>query len=247
MTSFNTKTFLYERVGTMKSAFVAGTVIAVTLLVAASVQAQGPAYPYRGYGYSTPVVYHHSSTWTEGYLRGRADLARGAGHYNYMTSLAAINREQARSAYMDNRVKAVDTYFQLRQINRQARATERGPRPSQEDLIRFAKVQAPKRLGTHQHEPALGKVYWPAVFDAEEFATERTEVDQLMAVRTLGNSGLGTENHEQVKRAADRMLAKLKTQIREMSPTEYVAAKKFLTSLRYEAQFAPEVAGIASK
>ena len=89
-----------------------------------------------GYGYG----YRHASTYEEGVQRGFADIVRSAGAKNLMDSEAAINWEQARRAYFDNRVYGTQKYFELRARNRQARAEERGPRPTMQDLIRLSIV-----------------------------------------------------------------------------------------------------------
>ncbi len=191
--------------------------------------------------------YHHASTYEEGIQRGRADVIRSWGEYNYNTSLARINNEQARSAALDNRYKGVETYFAVKEVNREARAAARAPRATQQELVRYAKSRAPKRLDGRQFEESIGKVVWPTALDGEQFAAQRAEIDRLMSDRTLGEAGLGTQNHQQVKALTVAMQTTLKSQIREMSPSDYVLAKKFLTSLEYEAQFVPGTSGIAAK
>ncbi len=218
--------------------------LAVVLFAGYTATAQEIAVGRVAYG-QPYLVQHHASTWTEGYLRGRADLARGAGQYNYLTSIAAINYERARSARMDNHVKGIETYFEGRRVNREARALEAGPKVTQQQLVELARKRAPQRLAENHFEPALGKIFWPAAFDRTDFATERTEIDRLMALRTIGEGGLGSDNYTQVKLVAERLQGKLKANIRDMSGSEYVVAKKFLTSLTYEAQFAPGIEGLA--
>ena len=44
---------------------------------------------------------------------------------------------------IDNRVYGTEKYFQQRQINRAARAAERGRQPTMEDLIRYASRALP--------------------------------------------------------------------------------------------------------
>ena len=210
----------------------------------ASAQQHFVAGTYYGWPYAG---YRHASTYEEGVLRGRADLIRGYGQYNFLSSLAAINHERARRDYLDNRVQGVETLFEMRKLNKESRAAERGPRPTQQQLIRLAKSRVPDRLAEHQYEPALAELYWPSAFDDAEFAGERSEIDELMARRTLGDAGIGTENHRQVAAAVAKMQSKLKDRIQEMSTPEYITAKKFLTSLAFEARFAPGIEGLAAK
>jgi hypothetical protein len=83
----------------------------------------------------TPVViYDHASTLEEGAYRGGADFIRSVGAANYDTSLALMYTQEAYSRYLDNRLKAAATYFDLRQLNREYRAEERGQRPTTEAL-----------------------------------------------------------------------------------------------------------------
>ena len=64
------------------------------------------------------------------YLQGLGSAIQAAGQYNLMTAQGAVYAEQARSADLDNRMKATETYFQMRQVNRAAREAEHGPRPT---------------------------------------------------------------------------------------------------------------------
>ena len=83
---------------------------------------------------------YRPATAGESYSRGMADLTRSRGMANYANSEAAINVTQAQSNYIDNRAKATTTYFSMRAENRAARAAERPPRPTSEQLTRFAQA-----------------------------------------------------------------------------------------------------------
>ena len=229
----------------MNATTLSGSMIAATLLSVATVNAQGYAIqaPYVGWGH----YYGHASTYEEGVLRGWAAAARGAGQYNYETSLALINREAARSQYLDNRQKFVETYFTIKKINKQYRAEDRTARLTQEDYAKLAKDLGPDRLTASQYEPVLGKLSWPALLDDDAFRLEREAVDRLIAERTVENSGLGSTNGRAIQAQAVQMKSKLKGQIRTVSPSEYVQAKKFLTSLEYEAQLPLDVQAVAFK
>ncbi|MBC8868649.1 MAG: hypothetical protein H8E44_04495 [Planctomycetes bacterium] len=72
-------------------------------------------------------------------------------------------------------------------------------------------------------------------------------VDRLMEERTVENSGLGSDNCRQVKQVASQLEKKLKDKIDTVSPSEYVAGKRFLAGLSYEAQQKPGIRGLASK
>ena len=230
----------------MKAATTIAAAVSLAIVLSAGYTATAQEIAIGRTAYGQPyLVQHHASTWTEGYWRSQADWARGVGEYHQRMSIAAINNERARSARITNDVKSVEALFEARRVNREARALEAGPKVTQQQLVELARKRAPQRLAGDRFEPALGKVFWPAAFDNKAYAAERTEIDRLMALRTIGEGGLGSDNYAKIKSASDRLQGKLQANIREMSGSEYVTAKKFLTSLTYEAQFAPGIEGLA--
>jgi hypothetical protein len=191
---------------------------------------------------SPPFSYHHASTLEEGFARGVADGMRAVGEMQYNFSLARINNQEAYSRYLDNRLKAVATYFDMRKLNREARAEERGQRATAEDLARIAKMRAPARLAAYHFDAARSRLVWPEVFHHPYFAEEREMIDRLMGAR----AGAGPESRE-IQRIAAAMTDKLTAVVHNIPPGEYAAAKKFVTSLQFEMNFAPGAAGVASR
>ncbi len=202
--------------------------IAVLVLIASTnvASAQRDYSRWGGGGY-------HSSTAEEGIQRGFADIVRSAGMKNLMDSEAAINYEDARKKYIDNRMHYTQTYFQMRAVNRQARAAERGPRPSQEDLIRFAANKRPNRLGNRELDPLSGEIAWPVLLLKDEFAEEREQLDELYVDRAV-NGSLTADQIIEVDNLVKGLEAVMKYNIREYSPQLYTQAKSFLRSLSYE-------------
>lgn len=229
----------------MKAAIL-GTFLTAVYLVSVGVASAGD-YAIREGSNGTPAFYRHASTYEEGFLRGAADLWRGLGDYNYSTSLALINREKARSLAIDNKLKATEAYFEQRRINREAVREENGPRPTSQDAEKYAKMRAPKPLEAYQYEPALKTLFWPTALKTESFAAERDAVDKLIAERTMDNSGVGSHFHHEVTQLSNQMMDKLRNQIREMNPSEYIAAKRFLVGLEREAEMFADVDGLAVK
>lgn len=235
----------------MKTAIL--TAAAITACLTAGVHA-ADEYRSGSYGYAlrpmhngTPVVYHHASTYEEGLLRGHADLIRAWGDYFYSTSLAMINGEEARRRYIDNRRHATKTYFDMRKLNREARAEERGERPTQDAIARYSKMRAPDRLGGHEFDDSIGILSWPSALRGVEFRQHRDAVERLMDERTVKNSGIGSDNSNQIGQVVMQMEKKLKDNIHNVSPTEYVVGKRFLTGLSYEAQQQRGIPGLAMK
>jgi hypothetical protein len=223
----------------MKATLITVLAVAAVLTFAGQVFGQ-ESLATRGPISSPPAIYHHASTWEEGSLRGTGDLMRAAGEMNYNHSLATINYQEAYSRYLDNRLQAASTYFDLRQLNREARAEARGQRATAEDLAGYAKVRAPARLAAHQFDATTNRLMWPASLSGDEFAEERAAIDRLLDSRR----SVGAEGRE-VQALVEAMRQELLPQVHVMKPADYIAAKRFLTSLEYEMNFVPDAAVVA--
>lgn len=215
----------------------------------ADAQINGPA-AYRGYAVrygnnGTPAIYHHASTYEEGVQRGAADLVRAWGDFAYNRSLAMINYEEARGRYIENRVDATKAYFDMRAINRQARAEEAGPRPTREDAERYARNRVPNRLATHELDPTLGNVNWPALLQSDAFESERRQIAELMQQRAKTAGDVNSPINQQIRQLTDQMESKLKASIASVTPSDYIAGKNFLKSLEYETFQAVPIQGLA--
>jgi hypothetical protein len=188
---------------------------------------------------------YHSSTEAEGALRGLADFTRSIGEADYTSSLAGINRQESLSRAIDNRKKAVETYFEVKQINQAAREASRPQPLTLTQYAKLAKQQAPERLGEVDYNRVVGRLNWPAVLTADDFAAERAALNQAFVGRTAQDVGVSTMFNREVRELTAAMQAKLRDRLETMSPQEYIAAKKFLTSVAYEAQQPLVVAGLA--
>ncbi|MBW3598626.1 MAG: hypothetical protein KY475_15305 [Planctomycetes bacterium] len=226
----------------MKTTLLGAAFVAVTLIARAA-SAQSPHMAPTPVA-SPPFAQHHASTLEEGVLRGGADLLRGVGEMHYNRAAAEVQWQDAYNRALDNRLKRTATYFDERKLNREARAEERGQRPSFEDTVRYAKSRSPERLAAFHFDAARNRLIWPEAFYHSYFDAEREAIDRLMAAR----GGAGAESRE-VQALAAQMEAKLAAmaQARAVSGMEHVSAKKFITSLQYEMNFAPGAAGIAAK
>ncbi len=233
----------------MKALPIALLAALASVLFAGPAQAQtyvtgpGPA-PYRVAPYRVvlPGYHHHpwgyrygGTTAAGSYLRGMAHVIAAQGQYNVNTAQAAVLAEEARRASIENHRLGVETYFANRKTNRAARAEQRGPRPTGEQLARLASSGTPDRLTQEQLDPATGRVAWPAALLGEEFAAHRADVEGIL-YRKLSSGALNELERARLDQAAGAMLAVLKSQIREMPPMQYTKARGFLESLDYEAQ-----------
>lgn len=188
---------------------------------------------------------YHASTAAEGWGRGAAAVIDAAGQYNLNTSQAAINYEQAYRMSLENSVSYTETYFAKRRINESYRESKQGPPPSQETLAARARQGVPDRLTPEQYEATFGTLFWPAAFDDARFSLDRIRLDRLMADRDA-QGGVGSHHFRDVVETTDALKTELQNQIDDMTPTEYVQAKKFLNSVAYEARFVPGAEGLAS-
>lgn len=175
-----------------------------------------------------------ASTAAGSALRGMASVISAKGDYNLATSAAAVNMTQAQKNAIENRQQWTNTYFEMREVNRQARAAERGPSPTMEQLTRIAREGAPRPLTASQFDRVDGKIRWPSALQQDEFAPERKEVDELFAVRAR-YGGLGYSDQKKVRKAIDTMVEELKSQLTDIPPQDYATCRSFLKSVGYAA------------
>jgi hypothetical protein len=204
--------------------------IAGILLLGSATAAQAQ-WGWGRYGY--PYGYRHASTAEEGIQRGYADVVRSAGIKNLLDSQAANNWEDARRKYFDNRVYGVQKYFEMREVNRQARAAERGPRPTMQQLIRISDARKPDRLDSNELDPLIGNITWPPSLSGDAYKAYRARLEELYGQRAAAGY-LNGEELAEVRSLTDGMEAQLKGQIRDLPPSTYTDAKNFIRSLRYE-------------
>jgi hypothetical protein len=177
---------------------------------------------------------------------GFGSLATGLGQYELNDSLAARNYQEAYRRWIDNQPDRVATYFELRRMNRSYRDAERRAAPTKEEIELFNRQRTPPHLTGAQLDPTSGRIHWPAILLAEEFAPQRSVLDELFMMRSRypWSAGLGTTDyHEALAQIAD-MQWLLKAEIFDIRPDEFIWGNKFLKSLAYEARF---VAGVDTR
>lgn len=206
--------------------------LAVCVACGAIVQGQGY---YGGGGYAPYGASYHSSTAGEGYARGMADVVRSAGDYNLRTSEAAKNYTDARSQDLDNRLKYTQNYFEMRRINKEARAAEQSPRLSNEDAFRMARQAAPRPLTSAQLDRLTGSIDWPLILRDPQYSALIEPLNQLFVERASGTTA--PDIYLKVQKAAEVLQAALKKNINIYKSGDFIAAKKFIDSLEYEARF----------
>ncbi len=163
-----------------------------------------------------------------GYGNSMANLIRAQ-------SQAAVNYQIAQSKYIDNKQKWTQNYYKMREERQATLAREHeAQKHSPESLSSAAKDAVPLTLGADALDPVSGRITWPDVLRAPEFATPRNRLDELFELRATTSVGVG--NYDQIRVAAMEMTAKLRDQIETLPAKQYVAGRKFLDSLVQTAQ-----------
>ena len=190
------------------------------------------AYPmYYGHPYYRP----HAATAAEAYLTGVSRVIHAQGQYNYYTSLAAINAEEARRQNIENRQASVKAYFETRKMNREYRAAERHPASHADGATKIVQAERPRPLTSQELDAGTGKIRWPKLLAADTHAENRELLDQYFAARAEKRI-LSTREMAELRSAALAMMADLKEQRRTATPTDFEAANEFVRSLVCEGQ-----------
>ncbi len=209
-----------------------------------------PVQAVRGQGFAVvgndgPYGGYHASTAAEGAARGLADIIRSQGLANKLNAEAATEFQHANRLALENAEKWVDTYFATREKNRAYRASERGPRPTSSDLIRYSKARLPERLSPSDVDVLSGTIYWPLLLQEQDLAADRKQIEQLVD-KWVSTGKLSPREYLQLRRRTDAMKGALRERIEQMPPADYLAARSFLESLAYEAHLGARELGRAA-
>jgi hypothetical protein len=196
----------------------------------------GSALDYSS-AYTGPLGPTAFSTTVEGSARaGIADEIQALGQYNYNTSLARQQNEEARRRGMDNSLYAEHIYFEMRKLNQEYWLAQ-NPRSTPEQIKRINQSRLPRRLSPSELDPAWGTIYWPAILQHPEFDQDRTTLNDIFAHRRDEQFGLGTPVYHQVQQLTTDMRNVLNKEYATMSQMEWIQAVRFVESLGYEARF----------
>jgi hypothetical protein len=212
-------------------------VFALPVVLAAALCLAQSYYDFYGGSGGYPYINNRATTVGQSYAYGLGDVIRSQGAYNLMTSKAAINATEAQRNEIQNNEQYANTYFQMRREQRAAVAEERGPRPTAEDLVRYAQMGKPKPLGPNQLDAVSGRIYWPRSLRTDQFASSRGILDELFAKRAKYGD-ISMEDLMKIRDETNNMINQLNQEIRDIPPMEYTTAKQFLLSLAYQVQLA---------
>jgi hypothetical protein len=167
------------------------------------------------------------------YLNGMGNLVRNEGLYNLETAQANIAQEQANQLYLQNRLQATKTYFEMRQLNRQYTQQEHGKPMTRDAMSHYSSQLRPRTLTASQLDPVTGQIVWPLTLMDERYSPYRAQFDTMFALRAQHQP----LNPNEVRQAADGMQALLRQHIDDFAPQDFENAHHFIESLAYEAHF----------
>jgi hypothetical protein len=198
-------------------------VLAVTILLSAV--SSGEAQYRRRYGGGG------GGTAASAYMNGMSSVIQSEGAYNLMTAQAAIAAQQAESQYLQNRLAATQTYFEMRKMNKQYREEERAKPMSGEALTHYYEQMKPKRMTATQVDPVTGQITWPTPLQDEAYASYREQLDSLYKLRAEHKDF----NYNDVRLAAEGMQTEFKKHLDEFAPQDFEKSNRFLEELAAEA------------
>ncbi|HEX4149115.1 MAG TPA: hypothetical protein VHY20_09010 [Pirellulales bacterium] len=173
-----------------------------------------------------------ASTPAQAYAYGVSSIVRSQGQYNVMTAQAAVAAEQANQLAIQNRVAATKAYFEMRQINKDYQASQRG-QASQQSMAQYYEQQKPRKLSPSQLDPVTGQIGWPALLKDETYQPYREQLEPMFKIWAHHQD----LSFNEVRKASDSMLTELRKHINDLPPQEFEEAQKFIEALAFEAHF----------
>jgi hypothetical protein len=162
-------------------------------------------------------------------------VTRASGEYNLLGAEARVARAEARRYELENQLRATEVYFQMRLLNRKYRAELRGPRPTMDDLKRYAAMGRPDRLSPSELDAVTGEISWPVLLRDDRYADYRAQLEALFAERATADP-ISTASYLRIHRTTQSFLKTLEKRVAHVPQMDYIAAKRFLQSLAFEAR-----------
>ena len=216
----------------MKSLMMMATLVSLGLSAETS-QAQvwyrNPGRVAVPYGYGWGGYYGGGYSPVEGAQRGYADVIRSRGMAAEDYSRARINNEEARSKYLDNKLKWTEIYWQRKRLGEAELAKDYAKdRARRENWMEATRGRKPETLPASQFDPNSGGLDWPEQLQEPVYAEQRQKIEEELELQA--STGTSSNAHE-IRNAAREMQAILKGRIRDMTPNDYIACRKFLDRL----------------
>lgn len=177
----------------------------------------------------------YASTAGQAAANGMSEMMRAQGYENMQNSEAAKNWEEAKTLEIQNRLRWTETYFDMRKENKERRADEAGPRVTQEQAIRMAKMAAPPRLGSTQLDPITGHIEYPLILTDHDYTPYREQLDTLFTRRAESGGSIQYSDFKAIQTTVSDFVDALKKRVKEYAAGDYGKARTFLDSLAHEA------------
>lgn len=149
----------------------------------------------------------------------------------YLHKLTTIQelQEKIKAARLDNEMKYAEQFYAKRELYEKNKKKRTVTQKNIESL-------ADKRVKLTSFQASQNDS-WPTIFNTDVFKTHRIKLKQLFEEQTSEDSGIGSQNYNQINLEISRMKTTLKDYIKTMTPAEYLVAKRFLDKLAYQASF----------
>ncbi len=177
-----------------------------------------------------------SLTAARTYAGGYARVLRAEGDKEVDDSIAANNYADAQSKEIDNRLQAEQTYFQMRDLNKEWTTANEGRPLTAEETEQIAQARAPKRTDSSELD-AAGKINWPIILRDTPYQADIDQINALFADRAVEGSLNGSQ-YTQIQKLHDDLVATLTANAKTYKDFDLIAAKNLIDSLAYEARFA---------
>ena len=173
----------------------------------------------------------HSSTATEGALRGQAEVISAYGTYRYLDSLAVINQQEAYRRAIENRHAQIVRYFEQRAIVFEYRE-KYWPKAFVGEPRRQAIERAkPKKLTARQFDVQTGKLNWPYELKDAKYKDAKDTIDRYFARDSGQERGMGTECEVEVTRLCLAMKKLVCDRSNDLTSNQKIYTVDFLDSV----------------
>jgi hypothetical protein len=138
--------------------------------------------------------------------------------------------------------QAPDDVRQGKAARNRSRHVERRPAGHTEGTNHTASP-APVLLSPEQFDRQRGKIFWPEALRDEALAAARRQLEQLSVPGQPTSPDGVQDRSREIGELTEEIKEQLKTQIHDIPPAEYIAARKFLDGLAGELRSAVVMAG----
>ncbi|MBS0210451.1 MAG: hypothetical protein JSS27_16025 [Planctomycetes bacterium] len=210
----------------MKQIIFTLVVLCATAQVASAQYYRPYRHGYRGYG-----GYGYATSPMQGMAYGAAAMTAAQGQANLANAQAAQAQQQAYQMALDNKLKATETYFEMRRVNREAQKAEHDARYPAQMYGSPSLAPKPVQLSATQLDPVTGSIAWTPLLMSPEYASYREPIDGFFRKRAEHLSTGGPSAISDLRRASSAMMDQLNKNINNIKPQDWVDAKRLLDAL----------------